>query len=598
MFLRSFQFNFWGLLGWGTLMLSLSGCLSNPTEPTLGLKSQPVINESDPVLVLPEMPPQHASKLTGQTMYQILVAEMMVQRHHPAEAYQLIMPLAKKLQDKGLAERAFELSMTTYNVNEIKKSAKLLQKVDPQNASGWKASYLLSAAQGHTDEAVKEWEMYLKVSKVSFDRQVVLTTKRIVKTVEPKSGMAFISALYHRYHDQPAMIYAMGLAAYSYQHYEQAKALFWQAEALYSPDNHPARYSDIHAYLSGCYLALDQAKEGLKKLRPYLEAFPKDWDFQQNYARLEVSAGQLTAAQKRFENILKHQPNSNEVKLALSLLLLESRQFSKADQLLHEMATSADYQSAANYYLGMSSKAQQKPKLALSYFEKVKTGLYAAKARINQSELIYDQEGIEAANQFLDKQIKKYQKFPRVLAKLWEVKGLLSRNAKQPKAAMKAYQQALKYDDQNVGTMFALSVLYYDDKQFNRYVDLLKQVLAINPNQVDALNALGYYYLIEGHDLDKAKTYINQAVEKAPNTYYILDSKGWLLYVQKDFKGAKVILEEALKLQLDDEVLIHLIKTLWALDEKDEATRLWQKYHGKFPDNNHLQKLMQTLQTG
>lgn len=581
-------------------VLSLSGCFSNQNvqDDSDAFKNKPIVMGSPNPLNLPETKPQSISstKMSGQMLYQILVAEMLVQTHHPIEAYQLMMPLALKSKDIGLVKRAFELSMATYNVKEIEKAAKLLRQVNPTDPSGWRASYLLSVALGHTKEAVQEWKTYLKVSKVPFDEQIIITAKRIEMTVAKKPGMAFMTALEQNYSEHRSMVLAIGLTAYAYADYQKALEAFWKAKALFKESENPSIYSDIHGYLSGCYFELHQAKQGLKKLQPYLVAHPNDWTFQQNYARLEVSAGQLEAAAARYKNILKHQPNSIKSQLALSLILLERRQFKQADALLQDLLKSPKQKNIAHYYLGISNKAQNNPVIALQQFKQVVTGPYLIKANVNQAEILYQEKGFKSAMTFLDHKIKAFHNRPKILTKLWQVKGEVYRNENQIKPALASYQKAIKIDDKNVDAMFGLSVLYYDKNEFSHYVDVLQQVLSVKPQQADALNALGYYYLIEKHDLVKAQQYINLALEASPHSYYILDSKGWLLYAQKDFKSAQKVLHEALSYQLDDEVLIHLIKTKWALNQKQDAEALWQKYHQEFPDNQRLQNIIKTLQ--
>ena len=62
------------------------------------------------------------SGLDAQTMYQILVAEMLVKRGQPAQAFEMLYPIAQRLRDPGLVRYVFQLSMYTYQESNIEKA--------------------------------------------------------------------------------------------------------------------------------------------------------------------------------------------------------------------------------------------------------------------------------------------------------------------------------------------------------------------------------------------------------------------------------------------------------------------------------------------
>ncbi len=181
--------------------------------------------------------------------------------------------------------------------------------------------------------------------------------------------------------------------------------------------------------------------------------------------------------------------------------------------------------------------------------------------------------------------------------KLLRAKAILYSSANNIKKALELYSEAINLVPKNIELLFAKSILLYETNQYKKYEAILKQVLSIDSQQVDALNALGYFYVEQGKNLDKAEILITQALKISPNAFYILDSKGWLRFTQGRYAEAKEWLIRALNIELDEEVIIHLIKTKWMLGEYQEAKELWQKHQDTYLKNTNFQSLIEGLKS-
>ncbi|MBD3777503.1 MAG: hypothetical protein IE920_10360, partial [Thiotrichales bacterium] len=118
---------------------------------------------------------------------------------------------------------------------------------------------------------------------------------------------------------------------------------------------------------------------------------------------------------------------------------------------------------------------------------------------------------------------------------------------------------------------------------------------ALLPDEVEALNALGYFYVEQGVKLDQAAVLLHKALALAPNNYYVLDSVGWLAYRQQRYVEAERYLQQAVALESDVEIVMHLIAVKWVLEKQAEAEELWQKYLPQFANDSRYQALMSTL---
>src|SRR4029077_6164849 len=98
----------------------------------------------------------------------------------------------------------------------------------------------------------------------------------------------------------------------------------------------------------------------------------------------------------------------------------------------------------------------------------------------------------------------------------------------------------------------------------------LKQILKQNPNNANALNALGYVLSFNNHRLDEALGYINQALSIAPNNPLFMDTLGWAYYQSGQYKQSVHYLKIALDLSENPKIAAHLGEALWVNNQKAE----------------------------
>lgn len=82
------------------------------------------------------------------------------------------------------------------------------------------------------------------------------------------------------------------------------------------------------------------------------------------------------------------------------------------------------------------------------------------------------------------------------------------------------------------------------------------------------ITLLGYTLLEQTKRIKEAERYINQAYQLDPRNPYILDSKGWLAFKQKKYIKAIEYLNDALKLQKELDIYLHLAEVYWTQGNK------------------------------
>ncbi len=105
-----------------------------------------------------------------------------------------------------------------------------------------------------------------------------------------------------------------------------------------------------------------------------------------------------------------------------------------------------------------------------------------------------------------------------------------------------------------------------------------RAALELNPEQPQVLNYLGYSLVEKQLKLDEALDMIERAVAAEPNSGYIVDSLGWVLYRLGRYEEAIVHMERAAELlPVDPVVNDHLGDVLWSVGRFIEAEFQWNR---------------------
>ncbi|MBY0410718.1 MAG: tetratricopeptide repeat protein [Burkholderiaceae bacterium] len=129
----------------------------------------------------------------------------------------------------------------------------------------------------------------------------------------------------------------------------------------------------------------------------------------------------------------------------------------------------------------------------------------------------------------------------------------------------------------------------------NAMEQLLRKIIARQPQYHHAYNALGYSFAERGVNLDEAKQLILKALEIVPNDPFIVDSLGWVEFRLGNKLKAKMHLEAAYKARADTEIAAHLGEILWSLGDADGAVRVWTEGQRSGPNNETLKETLKRL---
>lgn len=128
--------------------------------------------------------------------------------------------------------------------------------------------------------------------------------------------------------------------------------------------------------------------------------------------------------------------------------------------------------------------------------------------------------------------------------------------------------------------------------------DFLK-ALELQPDQPFVLNYLGYSWVDQGVNLDRAKAMLHRAVELRPQDGFITDSLGWAYFKLGQYDEAVSHLERAVELEPGDPTINdHLGDAYWRVGRQREARFQWQRALGLKPEEDALAAINEKLEKG
>lgn len=116
------------------------------------------------------------------------------------------------------------------------------------------------------------------------------------------------------------------------------------------------------------------------------------------------------------------------------------------------------------------------------------------------------------------------------------------------------------------------------------------QALALNPENMTALNNCAYYLACENRDLDRAMDMILKVVAARPEEATSLDTYAWVLFMKKEYEQAREAIDNALAHTDDPSAeLYEHAGDIYFMDRKpQEAVAFWKKAFQLDPENETL----------
>jgi tetratricopeptide (TPR) repeat protein len=146
---------------------------------------------------------------------------------------------------------------------------------------------------------------------------------------------------------------------------------------------------------------------------------------------------------------------------------------------------------------------------------------------------------------------------------------------------------------------YSRAISYERLKDWDRAEPDFRKALALNPDEPQVLNYLGYSFLELGRNLPEAMAMIERAVAQRPDDGHIVDSLAWSLFLLGRYEEAVEPMERAsLLMPVDPIVTDHLGDVYWAVGRQIEARFQWRRALSFEPEPDLAARIRRKLDLG
>lgn len=532
--------------------------------------------------------PEQAA-LFQESFYKTIVAELAGFRGNYPEAAQNFYEAAQLSFDPRLAERAFRVALFAKLPHLTTSAAQLWVALAPNDSEAQQAMVAASLRQGNPEHASQYIEAVLKDTSKMTEQQLNLLLNMLKKGGDQNSAVQVMEKLAAQRSKDVGFLYMYARILIGAKQNDKAADIL---KKLLNIDPHYGQaltlYVDLLQDLKRGQLAEDFLYDQLRE-------HPKKKEWRKLYAKVLIFNKKHHDAADQFKLLLADNPNEHELLYALSLLYLQEKQIADAQEYLQKMLSSAtldEQRNVARFFLGQSEELAKNNDAAIKWYDQINGGKYYFEAKTRYVAILASQNKLKEA---LEK-IKAIQpNGPEDEETIVKIEGDLYTKQKRFQEAYQVYDRALENDPDNLDLLYLRGMAAERLDRIDWCERDLRRALALDPDNVEVLNALGYTLADKTQRFEEALALVQKAHNLKPDAPHILDSMGWALFRLQRFEEALNYLRESYKLHNDPEIAAHLIETLWTMGKREEAQQFLKEVQQQFSDSEVLNNLIKRL---
>jgi len=523
---------------------------------------------------------EQKSSIDPEILFTLLTAELAGQRGQYDIALDGYIEVAKRTQDAKFSERAVMIAMYVKNSNKTKEALGLWLRQDPKNLSARKIAALLALRSGNKLEATEHLNAMLIYDATGFESALLELAGVIQKEGRVDIIYDVLDELSKQHKDNAEIYFIQSLLALQKKDKNLAETKIQQTLRL-KPDWEKAVILQAQIAVFG-----GDFNKAKLLLSDASDKYPNNSKINRMLAQILIKTGGYKEAIELYKKIILADPKDFESQFAEGLVHLQLDQDQQAEDVFKKMLEQPDWRYQACFYLGKLEEKQGNEKKALSWFDQVTEGPFAFDASVSAISLLQKEKHLEEAGSRLS---LLQMKFPRQKLQLVLVQAELYNQQKKYDEAISTLSNALTDFPNQKELLYTRALILERINKLDLAEIDLKKILAIDPNNFEALNALGYTLLNNSGRYVEAEKLLQKALDLEPNEAVIIDSFGWLQFKLGHLDQALKYLQQAYERQPENEIAAHLAEVLWVLGRKDEARTVFERAIKGSPDDEYLQ---------
>ncbi len=558
----------------------IQACATAPrSAPESRAPTPPARPAPKPAKPAPKPPTaQGETGLSDELLYYLLSAEIAGQRRQYKISAALYLKAAELSRDPQIAARATRVAIYAGDDARALKAARLWLELEPESVDAAQVMAVMLLRQNKVDAALPYLDKVLAHPAAGKGRPdgYMLVTSLLSKEKNPERGLTAMRRLVDRHPGDAKLIYAYAHLAMLVGKLELAERIVNQLLAG-QPDM-------IDAWLLKANILNRQGRnaEALQFIADAVARWPDAPRLRLFYARKLVDMKRYAEAREQFARLLEQRPGMTDAIYALGLLNLQLKEPARAREYFRQLIEAGQRVDEANYYIAQAWEMEKQYDQAIQHYQAVGQGELYVDSRIRMANLLAEQGDIDAARQVLqnvnaptlDGELRLYLAEGEILSRVGRYQD-----------AWDVYTLALQEMPDNPQLLYARAMVAEKLDRLDEAIADLEKMVKADPENPEALNALGYTLVDRTHRIEEGMRLIRKALAKRPDDPAIMDSMGWALYRAGQPDKALAYLRKAYHRFPDAEIGAHLGEVLWVLGRHDEARRIWQESRKREPKN-------------
>ena len=532
-------------------------------------------------------PPAPAGNVALEPM---LAGEFALQAGKLGEAAKHYLEAARRSGDVGLAERATRIALLA-NDDDVAADALALWKRGGEPSLALSASEAtLALRRGQPDAATRSLEHLLRDKDPRGWRYALIAlsaggkdTRATGTVLQRLRGTGALPT------DMDAQLAFAGLA----QRLQQPALVDALVGDIVKAHPGEPRVQLLQASLAREAGDLDGARRQLDALRARIDTIPQ--------VRLAL-AGEYEALGDAATSaaVLAGGPQNTQTRALRAAMLSQAKDDPSLEKLYKELeAEGADVREPRQtLLLGQVAETLKKYDAALRWYDAIPGGPLRDVARLRRASTLHAMGRRDEAFTALRSLQNDDAVEGEVTRDAYLAEAELRRKDGDEKGEFDAYARGLAAMPDELAILYSRALAWERVDRIDRAEADLRKLLVVEPDNVAALNALGYTLADRTTRYREALELIDRARVADPGNAAIIDSHGWVLFRLGRNEEALVQLKRAFALNKDAEVAAHVAQVLWTLGRKDEARKYFDEARRIDPEHRALKRALQETGAG
>ena len=332
--------------------------------------------------------------------------------------------------------------------------------------------------------------------------------------------------------------------------------------------------ADVHIIKSRILAAQGKQEQSIALIAAVLMDQPENDNLRLQYARMLVEQKKFQQAKAQFNVLLENEPQNPDILLSMGLLNIETGDLDEAGGYLQQLVDIGQKEDISNYYLGRIAQNQEQHKIAISHYLKVNSGDYVFDSKLRIAGLFARLGRVDEGLRQLEVLAENQTSWP-YRVRVYLAQGEILASKQRYAEGLEIYSRALQQKPDDADLLYARALMAEKVDRIDITEADLRKLLSAEPENANALNALGYTLADRTERLEEAREYIKRAAELVPDDPAILDSLGWVSYRLGNMQDALKWLSLAFEKLEDAEIAAHYGEVLWINNQKEKAEKVW-----------------------